>query len=428
MVANINSRTYKKDNCKNVKVSILVPIYNQEMYLRECLNSLVEQDCGHYEVILIDDGSTDYSAQICQEYVRKYHYFQYIYQDNMGLGKARNTGLCYASGTYIFFLDSDDMIQKNSIRKLLLFAEQNKADIVYFDEIICSETLEVLSVKQTYSEMDTRILKLNALELSMNPAHVCARLYHRDLFNDICFKNIWYEDMEIFPRLIMKANSLYYYKIPIYYYRQHKKTITHQKWDKRNLDVIKAWDSVYTYTAYTDEERIAIEIAIKKSICTFIFSHPQFANVYLEFYNHMLKKEDKIKEKIKQMVNINVKTMPLWQQADFYGYTYILKILAALQNIYQHGGVLLFPVENEECLQKVFVNKEIITLFIENDNVLLQEMRLKKRNHIVIEVLEELSKWNLVSLKNQIKEFPIVEKIVEKAILNSVKIEIDSNK
>lgn len=405
-----------------MKISVIVPIYNQEMYLRDCLTSLVEQDCNDYEVILINDGSTDHSAQICQEYVRKYHYFQYIYQENMGLGAARNTGLHYARGTYIFFLDSDDIIQKNSIQKLLLFAEGNSADIVYFDEIVCSELLENLYVRRTYSEMNIRILKLKALELSMDPAHICVRLYHRELFNDINFENIWYEDMEIFPRLLMKAERVYYYKLPIYYYRQHKKMITHQELDKRNLDVIRAWNSVYLNNTYTDQERLAIETAIKKSICTFIFSHPQFADDYIKFYNSIKKNE--ISLRINHNDNIDVRMIPLFQQADFYGEIYIIEILEVLQNIYRYGGILKFTDNKEPHFQKKCINNEIIILSIKNNKVLLEEIRLQSENRMVYQVLRELSGWNLISLKNEIKEFQIVERIVENAVLNSTRIEI----
>lgn len=404
----------------------MVPIYNQEPYLRECLNSLLEQDCEDYEVILVDDGSTDGSAEICREYAEKYHFFRYIYQDNRGLGSARNTGLRYVKGTYILFLDSDDAIQKNSIGKLISFAEYNKADLVYFDEIVCSETLETLSVRRTYSEMDTRIVKRKALELSMDPAHVWARLYRRELFQNIYFENIWYEDMEIFPRLLMKAENLYYYKVPLYYYRQHKEGITCQEADKRNLDVIKAWGHVYvSRTSGDEEERRAVETAIKRSICIFIFYRPQFADTYIKFYNQTFKKTEKISE-TRHVADIDIQRMPLWQQAEFYECSHVLHVLTALQSLYQHGGVMRFLETGKICFEKAYVKEEIILVFKKDKDIRLREMRLKKGTWALLEVLKELSRWNLVSLKNQLKDFQIAKAVIEKTILDGIRIEMES--
>ena len=125
----------------------------------------------------------------------------------------------------------------------------------------------------------------------MHPSHIWARLYRRNLFDCLRFTSIWYEDMELFPRLLAKADRLYYYKVPVYYYRQHKKGITHQREDKRNLEVITAWHNAYTKADYSGEERKAIEICIKKSISTFLFFRPKYAAAYAEFYNHIFEGE-----------------------------------------------------------------------------------------------------------------------------------------
>lgn len=409
---------------EEIKASILIPVYNQEVYLCACLNSLVSQDCNDIEVIIIDDGSNDNSAQICQEYVIKYDYFHYIYQENMGLGEARNTGLRYAQGTYIFFLDADDVIQENCIGKLLLFAKRNNADIVYFDEIVCDENLTVLSVRRTYSEMDIKISKLKALELSMNPAHVCARLYRKSLFQNISFAKIWYEDIEIFPRLLIKAEELYYYKIPIYYYRQHEKGITSRKNDVRNLDVIKAWNSVYINAIFMIKEKNAIEKCIKSSIYTFIFYRPKYAPYYVNYYNVFWGCRSNKRQR--QITCLDIKNTPLWQQADFYKQIYILKVLTGLQNIYQYGGILQFADVKKVNFLKTKVAYEKILIFCGED-IAIRQMEMQRGNKAVFDVLKELLEWNLISLKNQIKDFTITKIIMEKMILNDVKIEVEKS-
>lgn len=134
----------------------------------------------------------------------------------------------------------------------------------------------------------------------MHPSHIWARLYRRNLFDCLRFTSIWYEDMELFPRLLAKADRLYYYKVPVYYYRQHKKGITHQREDKRNLEVITAWHNAYTKADYSGEERKAIEICIKKSISTF-FSGRSMRQHMRNFITTFLREKRLFLPKIKML-------------------------------------------------------------------------------------------------------------------------------
>ncbi len=99
-------------------ISVIVPVYNVEKYLRQCLDSLLQQTYKDIEVILIDDGSTDASGSICDEYAARYDNFQVIHKENAGLGMARNTGLDHISGEYVAFVDSDDYLDPGSIEAL----------------------------------------------------------------------------------------------------------------------------------------------------------------------------------------------------------------------------------------------------------------------------------------------------------------------
>lgn len=100
-------------------VSIIVPVYNVEKYLRECLESILKQTYKELDVILIDDGSQDNSGRICDEYAKKYNIFKVIHKKNEGLGRARNTGLDFISGNYVIFLDSDDYIDSDYVEVLM---------------------------------------------------------------------------------------------------------------------------------------------------------------------------------------------------------------------------------------------------------------------------------------------------------------------
>jgi glycosyltransferase involved in cell wall biosynthesis len=118
------------------KISVIVPFYNVEKYLRECLDSLVAQTFSDFEVIMINDGSTDGSERIAQEYVERNTNFKLLSQKNKGQSAARNLGLDYAEGKYIYFLDSDDYIEKTLLEKTYAKAEECQLEVLNF----CSYT------------------------------------------------------------------------------------------------------------------------------------------------------------------------------------------------------------------------------------------------------------------------------------------------
>lgn len=120
-------------NSDNTLVSVIVPIYNEERHISECLESLLNQTCKGIEIICVDDGSTDDSLAIVMEYAKKYRNITVIKQTNSGLSAARNTGMRYAKGRYIHFLDSDDSMKADSYEILLEKAVTNNLDMLFFD-------------------------------------------------------------------------------------------------------------------------------------------------------------------------------------------------------------------------------------------------------------------------------------------------------
>ena len=130
-------------------ISVIIPVYNVENYLRECIESVLNQTFRDFEVILVDDGSTDSSGDICDEYVEKDERVTVIHQKNGGLSVARNTGLSEANGKYVYFLDSDDYISENALATLLNIAENDSSDIVFFDAVSFTDT-DDFTVHQNY--------------------------------------------------------------------------------------------------------------------------------------------------------------------------------------------------------------------------------------------------------------------------------------
>ena len=114
-------------------ISVIIPVYNVENYLRECVDSVINQTYKNLEIILVDDGSTDSSGKICDEYAKTDSRITVISQKNSGPSKTRNAGLKNAKGKYIYFLDSDDYIEADAFEQLICTAEKNGADLVFFD-------------------------------------------------------------------------------------------------------------------------------------------------------------------------------------------------------------------------------------------------------------------------------------------------------
>lgn len=144
---NIKTINYNNLNnlSENIKFSVIVPIYNVEKYLCECLDRIVKQSYKNLEIILVDDGSTDGCAKICDRYQEKDNRIKVIHKENAGLGMARNSGLKIATGDYLYFLDSDDFIEVDMFSKLNCVLNEKKYDYVYFGYKRVDENSSILS-------------------------------------------------------------------------------------------------------------------------------------------------------------------------------------------------------------------------------------------------------------------------------------------
>lgn len=137
------------------KISIIVPVYKVEQYIRRCLDSIVNQTFTDWECILVDDGSPDNSGKICDEYAEKDDRFRVFHQENAGVSAARNKGLDEARGEWISFVDSDDWVEKEMLKMMCSCAEQNKAEVVICGSAIVNEnkTKEILKLKDGWLNM-----------------------------------------------------------------------------------------------------------------------------------------------------------------------------------------------------------------------------------------------------------------------------------
>lgn len=223
-----------KENTKN-KISVIIPIYNVEMYLKRCLESVVNQTYTNLEIILVNDGSTDHSESICKEYESRYDNVIYYYKKNGGLSEARNYGIMHATGQYIAFVDSDDYIDIRMYQYLLEDIEKYNADIA-----TCGfqEFTDVPIVDEVYTASQVEVLdKREGIKYLLLSDKYCNyawnKLYRRSLFEDIQYPvDMKMEDLGTTYRLFSKCQKITYRPFKAYYYFQRADSIIHSA-DKR---------------------------------------------------------------------------------------------------------------------------------------------------------------------------------------------------
>lgn len=264
------------------KVSIIIPIFNSEQFLTECLESIAKQTMiDGLQVIMIDDGSTDGSAAICQSFVDKYKSFEYHYKKNGGPASARNLGLDYAMGEYVGFVDSDDWIDSNMYKAMYDTAKVYKADIV-FSGVVAGENTrddEYVRIRSGFydrSQMVTEIfpyllpsVKPNGYISSIRWAN-CLRIFRRDVIesNHIrsCEDSMRAEDLTFLFRCTLNAQSYYYLDSLCAY---HNRARTESVSTKYVPDLWRGYRKVIK--ELTDAAKSCVEYDFTESLATTTF-------------------------------------------------------------------------------------------------------------------------------------------------------------
>ena len=225
-----------------VCLSIIVPVYNTEKYLKNCIESVLKQTLSDWELILVDDGSTDSSGRICDQYAQSDNRIKVIHKPNGGLSAARNTGIDHSRGKYITFLDSDDDIAIDTYDKniQLLLADQ-ELEIVQFPVFEgYGENGGVLVQFPPQLLVSNRKIQISFLEhLNHFNAAVWNKIYRSDILKNIRFvEGRLHEDYVYIDQLIQKLNKVRITNLGCYHYYHRPQSITHKSSIKRHLDLI----------------------------------------------------------------------------------------------------------------------------------------------------------------------------------------------
>jgi len=199
------------------KVSIVIPIYNAESYLDRCIASVIEQSYKDIDIILVNDGSTDGSAEKCREWENKDKRIAYIYQKNAGLGPARNTGIKAAKTEYISFLDADDWLEPAFVEKIINAMLDTKSDIGMCDIYYVNSATMLRERVKIRFDKTTVSIHSNKNVITKSRLFAWGKIYRKSLFADIEYPKFTFEDI-ITPMLIACSNQVAYVPEPLINY------------------------------------------------------------------------------------------------------------------------------------------------------------------------------------------------------------------
>lgn len=230
----------------SVLISIIIPVYNAEHYLQRCVHAVLDQDYNNFEVVLVDDGSTDDSGQLCDEYAENDKRIRVIHQQNQGASIARLNGLRNAKGEYVTFIDSDDWVANDYVSKLYDFIVEHHITVsacgvqrIKENEIINFQRTEHQSFLLSFEELMPRFFKYEFWGFP-------GKLYKKSVLSQITFpKATLSEDYLVMTQLFLKERQMAYTEAPLYFYEYHPNSLSHQKLSKRAFEEFENVKAVY---------------------------------------------------------------------------------------------------------------------------------------------------------------------------------------
>lgn len=281
-------------------VSIVIPVYNVEQYLKRCLDSIINQTYQTLEIILINDGSTDNSGSICDAYQKKDSRIVVIHKENGGLSDARNRGIDIATGEYITFVDSDDFVSLDYVEVLVQLLEKCNADtaVCMFQKF---EKENEINPKDT-SKKELIFTGYDAVKDLCYQKHIpnsaWAKLYKTSLFAGIRYPvGRLYEDLGTTYRLLLRSKKVIYNTSVKYYYFQRRDSIMHYSFSTKNMDRVLMSEQLFG-----DIKDISTELK-KAAMCRMFLSNVQVLRELPLDNDDFSKEREMIVTNIKQQRN-----------------------------------------------------------------------------------------------------------------------------
>lgn len=289
----------------DITFSIIVPVYNVESYLHTCLQSLVNQTYPNFEIILINDGSTDNSRKICEEFKNKYTNIKLIDQENNGLSAARNTGLSYATGDYILLVDSDDYIELNTLEIIVEEMREKTYDILLFQHKVEGVSDNYVHQLQLPKELSGQTCLSCCLDQTNMFIMVWKYVYSRKflLTHSLIFhEGIIHEDEEWTIKALLLAKTVCFVDKPLYHYVRREGSIMTTRNGKSDWSYIEVAGALHTFLYQIDIEP-KLKKKLKQRIFNFYYYHAReiLDNEIVSNHLYLLRNATSWKEWLKGM-------------------------------------------------------------------------------------------------------------------------------
>lgn len=290
------------------KISIIIPVYNVQEYLPKCIESVLRQTYRNLEIILVDDGSPDHCGKICDSYAKKDARIRVIHKKNEGVAIARNTGMEYATGEYISFIDSDDWIPKNAYQVLYHGIKQYDADCAVGKCMNIVDKNGALRMKKSAVQPVRCETAAEAMKhVLLSGSAIWNRLFKRKVFHNLRFPADRVNDDEFIAlRAYAKCEKIVFLNQGTYYYRLRKNSITTSRFSLRNLD--------YYYNSKDNLAFIEKEAPGLKECAEYKYIK---AMLYCYFHLKMMKQNDKTKKITFELKKDMKKNLPLAQKNQY---------------------------------------------------------------------------------------------------------------
>ncbi|GEN95253.1 glycosyltransferase family 2 protein [Pediococcus ethanolidurans] len=238
-----------------IALSVIIPVFNVEKYVEDCIKSVLKQDYKNFEIIVVDDGSTDSSGKICKELARNNDKIKLICQENMGLSQARNSGMLQAVGEYVLFVDSDDVLIPNSLNQIMKFIHQKQPDFLKFGfkTIPQNYKIDAKNFSAQSVEIQAKISRNEMLDKLLTgkiPNYSWSFIAKKSIYvdNGITFpRNRLYEDLATSYRVIAASTTLYKMETVFYLYRQRNNSIANQHNSKIGPDILASLNEISVF-------------------------------------------------------------------------------------------------------------------------------------------------------------------------------------
>lgn len=323
----------------NIKISIIVPVYNVEKYVDRCLDSLINQSYKNIEIIIVNDGSTDNSMKVVEKKYKNNDKIRIYDKKNGGLSSARNYGLGKATGDYYLFVDSDDWLELNCIEELVNIIKKGNADIIEFGYKLVSDNSVLSTAKFENCEIEPKENILGEFFFGTQIIDiVCNKIYNKNLFIDLRFvEGKIHEDYMITPELLFKCNKIVIIDKVFYNYYQRSDSITQKPFSEKNFDRIFAGKHVADFCNKNIPDYYEIALIRIGFICIYLYKHLMDSSKIISKCDYKKYKEKIIYEynNIYKMVyrSQSLNKLPFYKRIMFVMFKYNMKLTVGIYRL-----------------------------------------------------------------------------------------------